>query len=336
MALINKIKREINAKLIYFGPGLSGKTTNLNHIYSKLKPEFRGKLKLMNIQNDKMLFFDFTPPGDGKMNGYNVRLHIYTIKEGGNAVPPWKMVLKGADGVVFVADSSPERMAANQESLQSLGKYLAAHGQSLADIPLVFAYNKRDRVDAVPPGPAEKAERLRDDGPDLRAPLGALQRAFGEQHAVVGQDANRDALDAREAADQRGAVARLEFVKARTVYQASDQLAHIVGLAEGLGQDAVDLLGRIQRLSFRHVLKKQLLERIDHIHERQAPGIVGIGHAVDAGHGIADGRSELGIEAADRGVGVPVLGPRIVQAEAQRVLRVGRHHVGDGGGVDLA
>jgi uncharacterized protein len=150
MALINKVKREINAKLVYFGPGLSGKTTNLNLIYAKLKPEFRGKLKTMSIQNDKMLFFDFTPPGDGNVSGYNVRFHVYTIKGEATGASPWKMVLKGADGVVFVADSAPERLAANQESLQNLDEYLGSSGQSLTDVPVIFEYNKRDSVNAVP------------------------------------------------------------------------------------------------------------------------------------------------------------------------------------------
>lgn len=150
MALVNKIKREINAKLVFFGPGLSGKTTNLNHIYSKLKPEFRGKLKSMNIQNDKMLFFDFTPPGDGTVNGYSVRFHLYTLKGDTKGSSPWKMVLKGADGVVFVADSAPDRLTANRESLKNLAEYLGAYGQDAADIPVVFEYNKRDCIDAVP------------------------------------------------------------------------------------------------------------------------------------------------------------------------------------------
>jgi uncharacterized protein len=149
MALINKVKREINAKLVYFGPGLSGKTTNLNLIYGKLKPDFRGKLKTMSIQKDKMLFFDFTPPGDGNVDGYSVRFHIYTIKGEATGASPWKMVLKGADGVVFVADSAQERLAANLDSLQNLDDYLAGAGQSLTDIPVIFEYNKRDSVNAV-------------------------------------------------------------------------------------------------------------------------------------------------------------------------------------------
>lgn len=150
MALVNNSKREINAKLVYYGPGLSGKTTSLNHVYSKLKPEFRGKLKTMNVQGDKMLFFDFTPPGDGNVNGFSVRLHIYTLNGEPAGPAPWKMVLKGADGIVFVADSSPERMTANRQCLEDLNGYLNAHGQNLQEIPLVFAYNKRDRADAVP------------------------------------------------------------------------------------------------------------------------------------------------------------------------------------------
>ncbi|GAB7027522.1 GTP-binding protein [Geotalea toluenoxydans] len=157
MALVNNNKREINAKLVYYGPGLSGKTTNLNHVYAKLKPEFRGQLKTMNVQADKMYFFDFTPPGDANVNGYNVRLHIYTLKGEPAGPAPWKMVLKGVDGIVFVADSAPERMAANRESLQNLDEYLRGFGQSISDIPLVFAYNKRDCADAAP---VEEMQRM--------------------------------------------------------------------------------------------------------------------------------------------------------------------------------
>src|ERR1700690_2992535 len=109
MALINHAKREINTKLVFYGPGLSGKSTNLNYIYRKLKPEHRGKLKIMNIEKDRMLFFDFAPVGQGKVGTYNVRFHIYSIIGESTSGAAWKMVLKGADGVVFVADSAPER-----------------------------------------------------------------------------------------------------------------------------------------------------------------------------------------------------------------------------------
>jgi signal recognition particle receptor subunit beta len=157
MALVNNNKREINAKLVYYGPGLAGKTTNLNHVYGKLKPEFRGQLKTMNVQADRMFFFDFTPPGDANVNGYNVRLHIYTLKGEPSGPAPWKMVLKGADGIVFVADSSPGKMTANQKSLHNLDEYLRSFGQSISQIPLVFAYNKRDIPGAVP---VEEMQRM--------------------------------------------------------------------------------------------------------------------------------------------------------------------------------
>jgi signal recognition particle receptor subunit beta len=150
MALVNHAKREINAKIVYFGPGLSGKTTNLNFIYRKLKPEHRGKLKSMNIQKDRMLFFDFAPPGQGSVEGYDVRFHIYSLTGEVTNSAAWKMVLKGADGVVFVADSAPERMAANRESLKTLEQIMNGYGRNLADLPGVLQCNKRDQPTALP------------------------------------------------------------------------------------------------------------------------------------------------------------------------------------------
>ena len=144
MPLINHAKGEINAKLIVAGPAFAGKTTNLQYIYSKLKESFRGKFKAMNLQNDRMLFFDFTPSAQGSVHGYTVRFHVYTM--GGEVTHPssWKMVLKGADGLLFVADSGPDRMAANVASLKSVQASLAAYGKSLNDIPCVIQCNKRD------------------------------------------------------------------------------------------------------------------------------------------------------------------------------------------------
>jgi len=144
MALVNHAKREINAKLVFYGPGLSGKGTNLNYIYRKLKPEHRGKLKVMNIEKDKMLFFDFSPAGQGKVGTYNVRFHIYSIIGDSTSSAAWKMVLKGADGVVFVADSAPDRLGVNIESLNSLQKTLTGYAKSLSDLPGVLQCNKRD------------------------------------------------------------------------------------------------------------------------------------------------------------------------------------------------
>jgi len=157
MALVNQAKREINAKIVYFGPGLAGKSTNLKHVFQKLKPEFRGALKAMNVQAGRMLFFDFTPPGDGNVEGFRVRFHVYTVS--GPQVDPaaWKMVLKGVDGIVFVADSAPGQQAANQESLDSLALYLKGYGQNLGSLPLVFQYNKSDLPDALQ---ADELERV--------------------------------------------------------------------------------------------------------------------------------------------------------------------------------
>ena len=149
MALVNQAKREINAKIVFFGPGQSGKSTNLKHVHGKLKPEFRGAMKAMSVQDARMLFFDFTPPGDGNVQGFRVRFHVYTLS--GPVVEPaaWKMVLKGVDGVVFVADAQPERSAANQESMDSLAAFLKGYGQSLSALPAVLQYNKSDLPNAL-------------------------------------------------------------------------------------------------------------------------------------------------------------------------------------------
>jgi len=149
MALVNQTKREINAKIVFYGPGLAGKSTNLKHIHGKLKPEFRGAMKAMSVQDARMLFFDFTPPGDGNVHGFRVRFHVYTVS--GPTVDPaaWKMVLKGVDGVVFVADSAPEASAANRECRENLASFLKGYGQTLATVPVVFQYNKSDLPDAL-------------------------------------------------------------------------------------------------------------------------------------------------------------------------------------------
>jgi len=144
MALINNAKREINAKLVYYGPALSGKATNLNYLYRKLKPEHRGKLKTMNIGKDRMLFFDFAPAGQRKMGEYDIRFHVYSIIGESTDTTAWKMVLKGADGVVFVADSAPDRLKANIEHLDNLKNIMRGYGMSIKELPGVLQCNKRD------------------------------------------------------------------------------------------------------------------------------------------------------------------------------------------------
>lgn len=157
MALVNQAKREINAKIVFFGPGAAGKATSLKHVHSKLKPEYRGPMKVMNVQNGRMLFFDFTPPGDGNVDGYRVRFHLYTVS--GSDVDPasWKMVLKGVDGVVFVGDSARARLSENRGSMENLQSYLNGYGQNLATIPTVLQYNKSDLPDALPLADIERS-----------------------------------------------------------------------------------------------------------------------------------------------------------------------------------
>jgi signal recognition particle receptor subunit beta len=149
MALVNHQKLEINVKIVYFGPTGSGKTTNLKQIYTKLDPDCRGTLKAMNVQGEKMVFFDLIPPDAGKNTAYKVRYHLYTLSGEVSDPSPWKMVLKGVDGIVFVADSASEQKIANQESMKMLDKYLQDFGTNLSQIPCVIQYNKKDLANAV-------------------------------------------------------------------------------------------------------------------------------------------------------------------------------------------
>ena len=150
MAIINHAKKEINAKLVYFGPAAAGKATTMHAICRKLRPDCRSKLKSMAVQGDRMLFFDFTPPAQGAPAGYRIRFHVYTLTGPATSSSSWKMVLKGVDGVVFVADSAQEGMPGNKESLALLASSLRDHGTSLDETPCVFQFNKRDLADPVP------------------------------------------------------------------------------------------------------------------------------------------------------------------------------------------
>lgn len=144
MALVHHEKKEINAKIVYYGPGLSGKTTNVKYLFEKMKPEFRGQLKVLNTKCGKMLFFDFMRPDQIGINGYDVRFHIYTVPGEVDDFAIWKTVLKGMDGLVFVADSDPRRLPDNLLSLDQLNDYLATQEKDLHDLPCIFQCNKQD------------------------------------------------------------------------------------------------------------------------------------------------------------------------------------------------
>ncbi|HBI23713.1 MAG: hypothetical protein A2Y48_05340 [Nitrospirae bacterium RIFCSPLOW2_12_42_9] len=144
MALFNYTSREINAKIVYYGPGLSGKTTNIKHVYEKIVPDKKGKLITLPTYGDRTLFFDFFPLDAGEIKGYKIRFHLYTVPGQVFYNATRKLVLKGADGVVFVADSQEDMLDSNLESMSNLRKNLADHGINLDDFPFVVQYNKKD------------------------------------------------------------------------------------------------------------------------------------------------------------------------------------------------
>ncbi|MCB9378053.1 MAG: gliding-motility protein MglA [Holophagales bacterium] len=150
MSFINYSSREINCKIVYYGPGLCGKTTNLQHIYQKTNPDVKGKMISLATETERTLFFDFLPLALGEIRGFKTRFHLYTVPGQVFYDASRKLILKGVDGVVFVADSQIERMEANIESLDNLKVNLREQGYDLAKIPYVIQYNKRDVPNAAP------------------------------------------------------------------------------------------------------------------------------------------------------------------------------------------
>ncbi len=149
MSFINYSTKEVNCKIIYFGPGLSGKTTNIQYIYEQTQQEQRGKLVALSTENERTLFFDFLPLSIGDVRGYKTRFHLYTIPGQTFYEVSRQFILKGVDGIVFVADSQAERMEANIDSFESLEKSLEKQGYDIHKLPLVFQYNKRDLAGIV-------------------------------------------------------------------------------------------------------------------------------------------------------------------------------------------
>ena len=149
MSFINYSSREINCKIVYYGPGLCGKTTNLQHIYLKTNPDVKGKMISLATETERTLFFDFLPLALGEIRGFKTRFHLYTVPGQVFYDASRKLILKGVDGVVFVADSQIERMEANLESLDNLRVNLKEQGYDLDKIPYVVQYNKRDLPNAA-------------------------------------------------------------------------------------------------------------------------------------------------------------------------------------------
>jgi signal recognition particle receptor subunit beta len=150
VSFINFPAREINCKLVYYGPGLGGKTANLQWIYDKTAASQKGKMISLATETDRTLFFDFLPLDLGTVRGFKTRFHLYTVPGQVFYEASRKLILKGADGVVFVADSQEERLDANFETLDNLKEHLKEHGLAFDTIPYVLQFNKRDLPNAMP------------------------------------------------------------------------------------------------------------------------------------------------------------------------------------------
>ena len=156
MTFINYVAREINCKIVYYGPGLGGKTTNLQYIHQATSAENRGKLVSLATETERTLFFDFLPIDLGQIRGFRTRFHLYTVPGQVFYDSSRKLILKGVDGVVFVADSQEQRLDANLESISNLTQNLTEHGFDIGKLPYVLQLNKRDLPGAMP------AEDLKD------------------------------------------------------------------------------------------------------------------------------------------------------------------------------
>ena len=149
MSLINYASREINCKIVYYGTGLGGKTTNLEYVYSKVNPDAKGKMISLATETERTLFFDFLPIDLGEVKGFKTRFHLYTVPGQVYYNASRKLILKGVDGVIFVADSQGERMEANIEAMHNLYENLESYGYDLTNIPFAMQYNKRDLPNAM-------------------------------------------------------------------------------------------------------------------------------------------------------------------------------------------
>jgi len=169
MAIINLKKKEVQAKIVYYGPGRGGKTTNLEYIYKKFRSRIQTEIVTIKTHGDRTLFFDFLPIEIGRIKGYDIRMQLYTVPGQVKYESTRRLVLRGVDGIVFVADSLAVRRKENVLSLKSLADNLVSYKKSILEIPLVFQYNKRDLLgEGIPLLPVEWLEK--DLNSKLKAP----------------------------------------------------------------------------------------------------------------------------------------------------------------------
>jgi len=157
MVQFNFAHREVSCKLVYYGPGMSGKTTNIEMIHQQAPDTMKGQLTSIATEGDRTLFFDFLPLDLGEIAGMRTKFQLYTVPGQVFYNATRKLVLRGADGVIFVADSSRRKMRENVESVENLISNMKEYGMDIEDIPLVFQWNKRDLPDAVPVEELQKA-----------------------------------------------------------------------------------------------------------------------------------------------------------------------------------
>lgn len=150
MSFVNYVNKEVNCKIVYYGPGLGGKTTNIQYVYQKTSGDSKGNIISLNTENERTLFFDFLPLDLGEIRGFKTRFHLYTVPGQVFYEASRKLILRGVDGIVFVADSQVERMEANLESYQGLERNLADQGYDISKVPMVMQWNKRDLPNIVP------------------------------------------------------------------------------------------------------------------------------------------------------------------------------------------
>jgi signal recognition particle receptor subunit beta len=163
MTFINHVAREINCKIVYYGPGLCGKTTNLQYVYQITNADKKGKLWSLATETERTLYFDFLPIDFGEVRGFKTRFHLYTVPGQVFYDSSRKLILKGADGVVFVADSQEERFDANLESMDNLKENLKEQGFDILKIPYVLQLNKRDLPSAMPVEDLARELKVKDE-----------------------------------------------------------------------------------------------------------------------------------------------------------------------------